>query len=158
MDLNTISFAEFIESELQRQQHTNRSIAELARISFRAIADARSGRLEEGLKSKIFTGRKLIGVTLSTRRLLIGLGADESFWMNRLGLDNTRADVRIPIRSSSFIHAHITKRIVGALDKPVSAGSIKKVFEKATLAQNALGDVFTAQTILSLLLQELEDQ
>ena len=157
MDLDNTSFSAFVESEMYRQGYSERTLADLARISFRTLGDARGGRLEEGLKSGTFTRKKLIGVTHSTRRLLIGLGADESFWMNRLGLDNTRADVRIPIRSSSFIHAHITKRIVGALDKPVSAGSIRKVFEKATLAQNALGDVFTAQTILSLLLQELED-
>jgi hypothetical protein len=157
MDLNTISFAEFVESEMRRQGYSERTLADLARLSFRAIGDARSGRLEEGLRLGTFTRKKLIGVTRSTHRLLIGLGADVDHWMDRLGLYSTLASIRIPDRNL-FNQTPLLQRIAHVTDRPVSAGSIQKVFEKATIAQNALGDVFTVQTILSLLLQELENQ
>ncbi|MEQ1499976.1 MAG: hypothetical protein ABL917_01220 [Parcubacteria group bacterium] len=137
------SFSQFLESSMAQKRFSNRTLAERARVSFRIIADVRSGRLEKDLQVKgKLSKRKIGGVSSSTYRLLIALGEEPETWMKKLGLVIPQAEVA---QAQGF-----GSRIQLILEKPLTAEEIGKFGR----VQKELGEWFTVEMALRLLIRK----
>lgn len=141
--MSTDSFSGFLESAMTQKGFSNRSLAETARCSFRIIADARTGRLEQDLKKKDkLSKRKIAGVSSSIYRILVSLGEEPETWMTKLGLAIPQAEAQ---RTQGF-----GSRIQLILQKPLTAEEL----EQFTRVQKELGELFSVEMALRLLIRK----
>ncbi len=138
------SFSAFVVSAMKQKGFTDRSLAGQARVGLKAIADARSGKLEKSLLEKSgLSNRKLNGVRGSIYRILIALGEEPETWMTKLGLP-TLPQIEVA-RAQTF-----ESRLTLILQKPLSADEI----EQLGRAQKELGELFIVEIALRLLIQK----
>ena len=134
------TFAEFFASEMDARGWSNRILAERAGVSFRTPADIYSGKLERLLESGEASTRKLRGAAGSTFRTLTAFGIDPKPWMDKLGLPMPTLDQLQP--------RNFTTQITAVLQNPVTSDLLER-FRKA---QEPLGDLFTVEILLKLLI------
>lgn len=135
------SFGEWLNSAMAERGWSQKELAERARVSFRAISDARSGRLEELLKKKDVGARKKIGVAGSTNRILLALGQDPKEWMGKLGLE-------VPKHKSS--KKSFESQLNFILSEPLTSEDI----EQFGRVQKELGELFSVEMALRLIMRK----
>ncbi len=135
------TFASFLNSELEKRGWTNREFSDRARVSFRAIGVARSGALDELVKGKM-SHRKKIGISASTYRMLSVLTGEPQVWMKKLGL-------KIPAKQNVLFQG-VHQRVQFILSNPIASEDL----EQFVRLQKELGDLFTVEIALSLLLKK----
>jgi transcriptional regulator with XRE-family HTH domain len=136
----TQSFADFLNSVMREKGWASRDLAERARSSFRTISDARSGKLEESLNGNVSI-RKKAGLSSTVYRILCALGCEPREWMDKLGLE-------IP-ESRSVEETRFEHRLRRVLKEPVTAEDIERFGQ----AQKALGDLFSVEIMLQIIMR-----
>lgn len=135
-------FADFLNEEMKKRGWANRDLSSTARVSFRAISDARSGALEETLRAGTMASRKRQGVEASTYRILQGLGVDPDPWMANLGLETPK-----------FVMTEGTKfedRLRLILQEPITEEDVQ-LFGRL---QKDLGELFSIEMACRVLMRK----
>lgn len=154
------SFTQFVNESMFTQGLSNRILANIAKISFRVVAEARGGAVEEMLATGNLSTKKFVGLMGSVPRLLKGLNADVDKWMTTLGLTREKLNEfscrpdRLPKAKTVFgpMTRNVLNQTGNILDKPVSLECIHELRE----VQTALEDLFTVEILLRVLQRSLQ--
>ncbi|HEY4480020.1 MAG TPA: hypothetical protein VJB58_00935 [Candidatus Paceibacterota bacterium] len=141
---------------------SNRRFAEKAGISFRAIADIRSGKFEEALQNRNgaeFSKKKRIGAIQVMSRVLIACGENPQEWVKTLGLEIDSREQQAMFEATSQRPRPLLAPGLGGdewntllliADTPLT----KEDIEQLSKAQEVLGDFFTIKRVIQLLIHK----
>jgi len=127
--MSEITFAEFLTGEMRARGWSNRVLAQKAGVSFRAISEACSGKLEVLMQDPHCSWRKRIGASAATHRIIAVLGAEAMPWAKRLGLEDyhghetslrvsqevIRNGLEAVLSSEDIEWLHATKAVLGEM-------------------------------------------
>ena len=141
---------------------SNRVFADKAGISFRAIAEIVSGKLDEAVQEKNrkrLSGRKRAGLIQVITRALVACGEDPREWFKTLGVSLTTNEEQAmsgatsrrpkPLMASG-LGTEEWNALLTIADKPLS----KEDIEQLSKAQEVLGDFFTIKLAIELLISK----
>ncbi len=144
------------------QGMSNRVFAEKAGISFRAIAEIRSGEWDEAMwnkNGKGYSGRKRAGAIQVMARTLVACGEDPQEWVKASGLSLTTQDEQAmsaatcrrpkPLMTPG-LGSEEWNALLTIADKPLT----KEDVEQLSKAQEVLGDFFTIKLAIELLISK----
>lgn len=142
---------------------SNRLLAQKAGISFRSIADLRSGKFEEVLQNKNgadCSTRKRIGAIQVMSRVLIACGEDPKEWVrNHPKLELDERELRAVAEATSQrpkplmtpgLGAEEWNALLHIADKPLAKEDVTQLAK----AQEVLGDFFTIKRAIELLIHK----
>lgn len=146
---------------IERGGKSNRQLADEAGISFRAIAQIRSGEWDEAIRHKIggYTGRKRIGAIQVMARVLVACGEDPKAWIQASGISLTPQDERAISGATSRRPKPLTAHGLGpeewnALLVIADSPLTKEDIDQLARAQEVLGEFFTIKLAIELLISK----
>jgi hypothetical protein len=141
---------------------SNRDFSAKAGISFRAIAEIRSGQWDEAMQNKNgkgYSGRKRSGAIQVMARTLVACGENPQEWIKTLSLTLTPQEEQTLSAATSRrpkplmapgLGSEEWNALLTIADKPLR----KEDVEQLAKAQDALGDFFTIKLAIELLISK----